>query len=227
MCRELDVVECAGLDRLHRTVLRQLLGPVVVEPLVDLLAPTPLRERLLGGLRAPAQFGVQADHQLHDERRRRGLRCGSGLLADGQRTHVQAAVDELGPDGGERQAVALHRLDDARFERPPIGVAQEGGERPEPVVGGLQFPLARCRRLERHGGWRSLGGAVGHGAPFGLRATQPCQSTDVNVIRCLVSTQAWLRMREEFGVPGTESGPVVAWVIDTIIRELRAGNTPP
>lgn len=46
------------------------------------------------------------------------------------------------------------------------------------------------------------------------------------VIRCLVSTQAWLRMREEFGVPGTESGPVVAWVIDLIIRELRAGNTP-
>jgi hypothetical protein len=46
------------------------------------------------------------------------------------------------------------------------------------------------------------------------------------VIRCLVSTQAWLRMREEFGVPGTESGPVVAWVIDTIIREVRAGNTP-
>lgn len=47
------------------------------------------------------------------------------------------------------------------------------------------------------------------------------------VIRCLVSTQAWLRMREEFGVPGTESGPVVAWVIDTIFRELRSGNTPP
>lgn len=47
------------------------------------------------------------------------------------------------------------------------------------------------------------------------------------VIRCLVSTQAWLRMREEFGVPGTESGPVVAWVIDTIVNELRAGNTPP
>jgi AcrR family transcriptional regulator len=46
------------------------------------------------------------------------------------------------------------------------------------------------------------------------------------IIRCLLSTQAWLRMREEFGVPGTESGPVVAWVVDTIIRELRAGNTP-
>lgn len=46
------------------------------------------------------------------------------------------------------------------------------------------------------------------------------------VIRCLASTQAWLRMREEFGVLGTESGPVVEWVIDIIIRELRAGNTP-
>jgi hypothetical protein len=33
-------------------------------------------------------------------------------------------------------------------------------------------------------------------------------------------------MREEFGVPGTESGPVVAWVIELIVRELRAGNTP-
>jgi AcrR family transcriptional regulator len=46
------------------------------------------------------------------------------------------------------------------------------------------------------------------------------------VLRCLVSTQAWLRMREEFGVPGIESGPVVAWVIETIVRELRAGNSP-
>jgi AcrR family transcriptional regulator len=46
------------------------------------------------------------------------------------------------------------------------------------------------------------------------------------MFRCLASTQAWLRMREEFGVPGTESGPVVAWVIDTIVRELRTGNTP-
>lgn len=46
------------------------------------------------------------------------------------------------------------------------------------------------------------------------------------VIRCLISSQAWLRMREEFGIPGTESGPVVAWVLDTIFRELRAGNGP-
>jgi AcrR family transcriptional regulator len=46
------------------------------------------------------------------------------------------------------------------------------------------------------------------------------------VLRCLLSSQAWLRMREEYGVPGTESGPVVAWVIETIVRELRAGNRP-
>lgn len=47
------------------------------------------------------------------------------------------------------------------------------------------------------------------------------------VVRCLISSQAWLRMREEFGVPGTEAGPVVAWVIDTIFREIRSGNAPP
>ena len=46
------------------------------------------------------------------------------------------------------------------------------------------------------------------------------------VLRCLISTQAWLRMREEFGIPGTESAPVVAWVIETIVRELRSGNKP-
>jgi AcrR family transcriptional regulator len=46
------------------------------------------------------------------------------------------------------------------------------------------------------------------------------------VIRCLISSQAWLRMREEFGIPGNESGPVLAWVIDIIVRDLRAGNGP-
>jgi AcrR family transcriptional regulator len=46
------------------------------------------------------------------------------------------------------------------------------------------------------------------------------------MLRCLVSTQAWFRMREECGVPGTESGPVVAWVIDLVVSELRAGRTP-
>lgn len=47
------------------------------------------------------------------------------------------------------------------------------------------------------------------------------------VVRCLISSQAWLRMRKEFGVPVTEAGPVVAWVIDTIFREIRSGNAPP
>jgi AcrR family transcriptional regulator len=48
----------------------------------------------------------------------------------------------------------------------------------------------------------------------------------VAVIRCLVSAQAWLRMREEFGVPGEESGPVVAWVLDLIVDEVRRGGRP-
>jgi hypothetical protein len=33
-------------------------------------------------------------------------------------------------------------------------------------------------------------------------------------------------MREEFGMPGTESGPVLAWAIDTLLKEIRAGNFP-
>lgn len=48
----------------------------------------------------------------------------------------------------------------------------------------------------------------------------------VAVIRCLLSSQAWLRMREEFGVPGVESGPTVAWVLDTIFDALRRGERP-
>ena len=47
------------------------------------------------------------------------------------------------------------------------------------------------------------------------------------VIRCLVSAQAWLRMREEFGVPGSESGPLVAWAIGAMFNEIERGNPPP
>ena len=47
------------------------------------------------------------------------------------------------------------------------------------------------------------------------------------VIRCLLSAQAWLRMREEFGVPGVESGPVVGWVLETLVQAIRSGNGPP
>jgi hypothetical protein len=46
------------------------------------------------------------------------------------------------------------------------------------------------------------------------------------VIRCLLSAQAWLRMREEFGVAGAESGPMVAWVLDAIVNEIHRGNPP-
>ena len=46
------------------------------------------------------------------------------------------------------------------------------------------------------------------------------------LLRCLATAQTWLRMREEFGVPGVESGPVVAWAIDTLLREARNGGLP-
>lgn len=47
------------------------------------------------------------------------------------------------------------------------------------------------------------------------------------ILRMLVSAQAWLRMREEFGLPGDASGPVVAWAIDAIVHQLGRGVLPP
>jgi len=36
------------------------------------------------------------------------------------------------------------------------------------------------------------------------------------LLRCIGSAQTWLRMREEFGVSGPESGPVAAWAINRL-----------
>jgi len=46
------------------------------------------------------------------------------------------------------------------------------------------------------------------------------------LLRSLYSVQTWLRMREEFGIPGTESGPILAWALETLVNEIRAGNFP-
>ena len=106
----------------HGTSVGDDRSAVVVEPLVDFLAPASLRECVLGCLRAPAQLWVQAADEFHDERGRCWLGRRAGFLADGERAHVQAAVYELCLDGDERQAVAPQRLDDACLERSLIGV---------------------------------------------------------------------------------------------------------
>jgi AcrR family transcriptional regulator len=46
------------------------------------------------------------------------------------------------------------------------------------------------------------------------------------LLRSLYSVQTWLRLREEFGITGSEPGPILAWAFDTLIREIRAGNFP-
>jgi AcrR family transcriptional regulator len=46
------------------------------------------------------------------------------------------------------------------------------------------------------------------------------------VLRVLLSSQAWLRMREEFGVPGNQAGRVTAWVVDLVLDALRRGERP-
>lgn len=46
------------------------------------------------------------------------------------------------------------------------------------------------------------------------------------LLRCLGSTQTWLRMREEFGVPGVEAGPVVQWAVDVLVDAVRREGLP-
>lgn len=46
-------------------------------------------------------------------------------------------------------------------------------------------------------------------------------------LRVLVSAQTWLRLREEFGLHGDTSGPLVAWAIDALLHEVERGNPPP
>ena len=46
------------------------------------------------------------------------------------------------------------------------------------------------------------------------------------LLRCLGSSQAWLRMREEFGVPGVEAGPLMRWAVETLVRSVQAGELP-
>lgn len=46
------------------------------------------------------------------------------------------------------------------------------------------------------------------------------------LMRTLVSIQTWLRMREEFGMDGTESGQAVAWALRTLLKEARQGSLP-
>jgi AcrR family transcriptional regulator len=46
------------------------------------------------------------------------------------------------------------------------------------------------------------------------------------LLRCIGSVQTWLRMREEFGVPAADSGPMAAWAIETLVNEARSGTIP-
>lgn len=46
------------------------------------------------------------------------------------------------------------------------------------------------------------------------------------LLRCIYSVQSWLRMREEFGIPGTESGEILGWALATLVKEMKTGNFP-
>jgi AcrR family transcriptional regulator len=46
------------------------------------------------------------------------------------------------------------------------------------------------------------------------------------VVRYLMSSRTWLAFREEFGLTGKESGPVIAWVIQLLLDALRDPANP-
>ena len=46
------------------------------------------------------------------------------------------------------------------------------------------------------------------------------------LLRCLGSAQTWLRLREEFGLSGEESGSLVAWAIATLIDDAKRAGLP-
>jgi AcrR family transcriptional regulator len=52
------------------------------------------------------------------------------------------------------------------------------------------------------------------------------QAQVAGLLRCLGSSHSWLRMREEYGVPGTESGPMTRWAMETILAAVRRGDLP-
>ena len=47
-----------------------------------------------------------------------------------------------------------------------------------------------------------------------------------DLLRVLDSIQTWLRMREDYGLNGAQSGPLVTWAINVLEREIRAGHLP-
>lgn len=60
------------------------------------------------------------------------------------------------------------------------------------------------------------------------RSCYPSRSSQLTAIMgSKGSVQTWLRLREEFGIHGTDAGPVVAWAIATRADAARSGSLPP
>jgi AcrR family transcriptional regulator len=70
---------------------------------------------------------------------------------------------------------------------------------------------------------RELHEAVGRWFPE-LDARQQTRVTAL--LRVLASSQTWLRLREEFGLTGIESGETVGWAIQTLTDAIRRGELP-
>ena len=49
----------------------------------------------------------------------------------------------------------------------------------------------------------------------------------LGILRVVMSSRTWLRLKDEFGVDGADSGPLVAWVVRLVLDDVaRTGRVP-
>ena len=66
-----------------------------------------------------------------------------------------------------------------------------------------------------------MGGAVARSFPD-MSATD--QHRLLALVRVLVGGSTWLRMREEFGLSGSESGALVSWALSVLFADVRSSG---
>lgn len=135
---------------------------------------------------------------------------------------VEGLTARLGELPGQGQ-LELHRLEDLH----PLAVELMAGLETRHVEARAEAvfnadPRGYSEATRRH--TLQFAEAVGTGLP-GI--TEEQHRSVAALLRTLLSSQAWLRMREEFGITGDRSGPIIGWAIDALIHEVQRGNPPP
>lgn len=217
---------------------------ILAEPAVDLGPPQPGRPRAAGGAVVAPEFRVRPGEHLHDRHRRD--RPDLVALTHPDRAKVEATMYQAGLDlfqGGRPPAphhpgpgglaARTERTDPDSFSSlpQPSRNGQPGSRRafelgtvtrwkPPPrqcsalTPARLAIPARPVAPLPRHRG----------------RSLPELSERDVRraaaLLRVLGSARTWLRVREEYGLDGAESGSLVTLAIGILEEEIRRGNLP-